>query len=280
MKRKIFIALAFSVTVLAAFSCKKSTSQPDDDGNTGQRPPNTVHGTVVDERGKPVSGAKVRAVNQVGVGMFVEAMTDDQGKYALQVTNIGGWNIYAWKTVNYKDQIYILRLAMKDNNYGSFATNGATLQKDFVWKLTGDIPDRTPSPANGWGYFGGCLRFVNDNGVLPVMDPGTKVTVTLKPVSGAKYLDGSEATETIVKSFTINSNTTNYYLTDIPVTEYRVSAVSEKGNVKRKVSLGPNDYNNPVEWAEFYFDSAMTAGTMEGGILTPAEFPWYMAEHN
>lgn len=279
IKKKITTIFALTFAVMTAFSsCKKG----EDSNNPGETPgkPNTVYGTVTDAQGNPMVGVKVRAVNPTGTGIFVEGFTNAQGKYSFQISSIGGWNVYAWKNVEYKNQQFYVRLANKDGDYNPISTNGASVKKDFVWKLTGEIPDRTKNAVNGTGYFGACMRFVNDNGALPVLTAGTKVTITLKPVAGAKYLDGTNATQTITRSFDINGNTTNYYLTDIPGTEYRVTATSEKNGVTKAVWLGPADYNGPQEWVEFYFDSSETVGTLEGAYLTPSEFPWYMGLRN
>jgi len=280
MKQKLTAFLAFSFIVLVAFcSCKKNDAVTPG-GGSGQNAPNTLYGTVTDAQGNPLAGVKVRAVNPTGANIFVEGFTNQQGKYSIQITSIGGWNIYAWKTVEYKGQNFYVRLANKDEDYNPFSTNGGSLKKDFVWKLTGNIPDRTVSPANGMGYFGATMRFVNDNANATAMTAGTKVTVTLKPVAGAKYLDGTNATQQIVRSFNITANTTNYYLTDLPGSEYRVTVTAEKNGVTKEVWLGPNSYSQAVQWAEFYFDSSDTPGTLEGCYLTPSEFPWYMAIRN
>lgn len=280
LKKKITTLMALSFAVLTAFSSCKKGADAENPGSEIPSKPNTIYGTVTDAQGKPLAGVKVRAVNPTGTGIFVEGFTNAQGKYSFQITSIGGWNVYAWKNVEYKDQQFYVRLANKDEDYNPISTNGGSVKKDFIWKLTGDIPDRPKSAQNGTGYFGACMRFVNDNGALPVLTAGTKVTIKLAPVAGAKYLDGTNATQTITRSFTITGNTTNYYLTDIPGTEYRVTATCEKNGTVKAVWLGPAAYNAPQEWVEFYFDSADAIGSLEGGYLTPSEFPWYMGLKN
>ena len=278
--KKITALLVVTLTVMTAFSsCKKNNSSENPQQGTGApapNAPNSIYGTATDAQGKPLANVKVRAVNPTGSNIFVEGFTNAQGQYRLQISNIGGWNIYAWKGTEYKDQHFNIRLANKDEDYNAISTNGGSVKKDFVWKLSGTIPDRPASPANGTGYFGASMRFVNDNGLLPKLPAGTKVTVFLVPVAGAKYLDGTNATTSVIRSFTITGNSWNYYLTDIPGTEYRVTATSELNGITQQVHLGPNDYAHPVEWAEFFFDSADANGSLEGGYMTPNAMPWYM----
>lgn len=40
-----------------------------------------------------------------------------------------------------------------EEDYDAFATNDKAVVKDFVWKLSGRIPDGSASFENGWGYF-------------------------------------------------------------------------------------------------------------------------------
>jgi hypothetical protein len=246
---------------------------------------NTVSGKVVDGQGNAMAGIKVRAENPAGYNVYVEGTTKADGTYSLTLPAIGSWKIYAWKEVTYKDKIFHLRMGMKeDADYDFFTTGDNGAVKNFVWKLSGRIPDRSASVENGWGYFGGSLRFVNMNSRVPAMVTGTKVTVTLTPTSGAKYLDGTPATAagTIKKTFTISTAPgQNYYMGDIPVTEYRMSIESELNGVKKQVYVGGNDYNNLYEWLEFDFNPASgSSGSYESGISTPVEFPYYMGQKN
>jgi hypothetical protein len=282
MKTRLFKMAAFSLALMMAISsCKKTNSGNGPGTDPGE--PNTVKGKVVDAQGNPLAGVKVRAVNPNGINMFAEGLTDANGNYKIPVTPLGGWTIMAWKEAAYKGKTFYLRLGMKnDADYSAFATNGGSVTRDFVWKLTGRIADRTTSPENGWGYFGGCLRFVNDNGVVGPMTAGTKVTVTLAPTAGAKYLDGTNATAagTITKTFTMASGTNNYYITDIPVTEYHMSIESELNGVRKQVYIGGNNYNLLNEWLEFDFNPAPgSGGSYESGIITPNDFPYYMGQH-
>ncbi|GEO04537.1 hypothetical protein AAE02nite_22010 [Adhaeribacter aerolatus] len=269
---------------LAALFTFTSCDEPETiEPNQPSQEANTVSGKAVDGRGNPMAGVKVRAENPAGYNVFVEGTTKADGTYKFTLPAIGSWKIYAWKEVTYKDRVYHLRLGMKqDTDYDFFTTGDNGAVKDFVWKISGRIPDRSASFENGWGYFGGSLRFVNVNSKVPVMAVGTKVTVTLTPTSNAKYLDGTPATAagTIKKTFTINNGPgQNYYIGDIPVTEYRMSIESELNGVKKQVYVGGNDYNNLYEWLEFDFTPASgSSGSYENGISSPSDFPYYMGQ--
>lgn len=233
---------------------------------------------------KPLAGVKVRAENPTGYNIFIEGTTGTDGKYSLKLTSIGGWKIYAWKEVEYKGKIYHLRLGMpEDKDYDAFTPGEKGAIKNFVWKLSGRLPDRGADVKNGFGYFGGSLLFVNVNNVVPQMVAGTKVTVTLTPTSSAKYLDGTPATAAgkIQKTFTTTSGVDqNYYMGDIPVTEYRITIESERNGIKKQVYVGSN-YSELYEWLEFDFDPAGgSSGSYESGIQGPNDTPFYMGQKN
>ena len=265
------------IVCLSTLSCKKPANNP---ATGGSGDANVVTGIAADAQNRPLAGIKVRAENPTGDNIHVDATTGADGRYKMKLSSIGGWKIYAWKEVEYKAKVYHLRLAMKsDTDYDAFATNGKSVVKDFVCKLNGRIPDRPASAENGSGYFGASLRIVNSNDVVPVILAGTKVTVTLTPVDGATYLDGSPAKAVVVKTFTIQNGNANYYFYDVPVTEYRVTAKSEINNVFRKVYVGANSSSDLLDWVEFYFDPAPSSnGSYESGLKSPNDFPFYLAQ--
>jgi hypothetical protein len=295
MKTKIntfFISPArffrFSVFYLLALVSVSSCIEPENPSPTPETEQgggaNTVRGKIVDAQGKPMGGVKVRADNPSGNNIFVEGTSAADGTYKLTLTSIGGWKIYAWKDVIYKDKVYHMRLGMNEAaDYDSFTPGDKGVVRNFVWKLSGRIPDRGIS-TDGLGYFGGALRFVNVNSRVPEMPAGTKVTVTLTPTTSAKYLDGTPATAAgiVKKTFTItNAPGQNYYMVDVPVTEYRMSIESELNGVKKQVYVGGNDYNNLYEWLEFDFNPAPgSSGSFESGIISPNDFPFYMGQKN
>ncbi|MGV3587534.1 MAG: carboxypeptidase-like regulatory domain-containing protein [Adhaeribacter sp.] len=279
------LAKLFLLYLVALFAFTSCEEPEKIEPNTPGQGANTVSGKAVDGRGNPMAGVKVRAENPAGYNVYVEGTTKNDGTYSLTLPVIGSWKIYAWKEVTYKDKTFHLRLGMNDDaDYDFFTTGENGAVKNFVWKLNGRIPDRSASLENGWGYFGGSLRFVNVNSKVPVMAVGTKVTVTLTPTSNAKYLDGTPATTagTVKKTFTINNGPgQNYYIGDIPVTEYRMSIESELNGVKKQVYVGGNDYNNLYEWLEFDFTPAAgSSGSYENGISSPTDFPYYMGQKN
>lgn len=269
----------FVLALVGAFSfssCAKSSS--DNTGNGGTDNTNTVTGIAVDAQGRPLAGVKIRAENPTGNNIHIDGTTGADGRYKLKLTSIGGWKIYAWKEIQYEDQVYHLRLGMKaDTDYDAFATEGKSVVKDFVWKLSGRIPDRPASIENGSGYFGASLRLVNYNDLVPELPAGSKLTVTLTPTNGAKYLDGTAATTPVVKTFTIQNGKSNYYMGDVPVTTYRITASSEVNNVTKKVFIGANSASSLLEWIEFYFDPASSSsGSYESGLNSPNDFPFYL----
>ncbi len=281
MKTSLSKLVIFYLAALFAFTSCIEDDEPQPGNGAGA---NTVSGQAVDAQGKPLAGVKVRAENPSGYNIFVEGTTGTDGKYSLTLTSVGGWKIYAWKEVEYKGKIYHLRLGMpEDKDYDAFTPGEKGAVKNFVWKRSGRIPDRGADIKNGFGFFGGSLLFVNVNSVVPAMEPGTKVTVTLTPTNGAKYLDGTPAVATnkVQKTFTIITGPDqNYYMGDIPVTEYHVSIESERNGIKKQVFVGTNT-SQLYEWIEFDFDPAsLSSGSYESGIQTPTNTPFYLGQKN
>lgn len=277
-----FLTALLALFVVFSFaSCEEDVDKPGG-GNTSTEEANTVTGTVRNSQGQPMAGVKVRADNPNGNNIHVEATTDDNGRYKLKLTSIGGWKIYAWKEVQYMEKTYQLRLAMKNaTDYDAFATEGKSLVRDFVWQLNGRIPDRPASADYGMGYFGGSVYFVNLNaiGYTPIPD-GTKVTVKLTPVEGATYLDGTPATAVVTKSFTIANGNPNYYIGDIKVANYRMDIESELNGVKKVVHMSHRTSMGPFRpWLAFYFDPVtLSVGSFESGIKTGIDTPFYLAQ--
>jgi hypothetical protein len=274
------LALALAIVATFAFSsCKKDGVEPPVGGTPTEA--NVVTGTAVDAQGKPLAGVKVRAENPSGYNIFTEGTTDANGRYKLKLSSIGGWKIYAWKEVEYQGKTYNLRLGMKaDTDYDAFSTEDKTVIKDFVWKLSGRIPDRSASADYGMGYFGASLYFVNLNDGLK-MPAGTKVTVTLTPESGAKYLDGTPATATVTKSFTIGASD-NYYIGDIKVSSYTMRLQSESNGTTKTVRVGVNSVlgNYFESISELYWDPhTLSTGSYESGIKTGTSISFYMKQY-
>lgn len=286
MKQILFKRSIFALSLIAAItfaSCSKSSaSNNPGNGGGGVGEANTVSGIAVDAQGKPLAGVRVRAENPTGNNIHMDATTGADGRYKIKLTSIGGWKIYAWKEVQFQDKTYHLRLAMKnDQDYDAFSTNDKAITKDFVWKMSGRIPDRSASFENGWGYFGASLRLVNHNEIVPIMPAGTKLTVTLTPLPGARYLDGSAATAPVVKTFVLQNSTANYYMGDVPVTIYRISAQSELNGVTKKVFIGAGagQAGNLFEWVDFFFDpSGSSSGSYESGLKSPNDDPFYLGK--
>lgn len=288
-------ACAYLMACLCAFmsyACNAAggSSEPNDANDA----PFTVTGTVVDTKGAPIAGAIIRAENPTGNNIHVDGKTDAKGKYTLKLTSIGGWVIYAWKTVVTEDgDTYHLRMAgATDADYEAFTPGAQPIIRNFKWKLSGPIPDRPQAADFSSGYFGGSLTFVNtsidnNSGASAEMPEGTMVTVTLTPVAGAKYLDGTPATAVITKTFKIKvrvPSNPNFSIGDIPVAQYTVTARTNTGKV---IWLGRNKIDASEHTAQadvfFYPPPALTnsSGSYESGIGVSAavDFRYFMSQH-
>lgn len=280
MKRTFLLLLLPVILGLFSFCSKKNSSSGD--GGPGDPPPvkpNTVSGIVLDASGNPVAGARIRAENPTGDNIHLTATSGADGKYSLQLTSIGGWKIYAWKEVELGDNIYQVRLGMENQtDYDAFTPTKGVL-RNFVWKLSGRIPDRTVSKENGTGYFGGTIKFINYNSLVDEMPPGTEVTIHLTPAEGAVYLDGSSAAgKTVIKTFTIVSGVGQaYYINDIPATKYVIRVTSKLNGTEMTSYISGGNPDEFFEGFEYTFQPEPgSSGSYESGLGSPNEYPFYI----
>lgn len=274
-------SLKNSLLILACcsifFSCTDDDAHDHGHGTEGPAAAYTVTGTVVDTKGNPMAGVKVRADNDALYGS-AEVTTNAEGKYTLPKLEIGGWKIYAWKETMYKGKTYHLRMGMPAAvDYDAFSPGKEGAVKNFRWQLSGPIPDRPRSDRSGSGYFGGTLLFRNLGPDATTMAAGTEVTVTLTPVAGATLLDGS-APEIIRKEFTIVDGEYNYWIHDIAQCEYRITAEGKLNGTTKPLLLSTSAYNGHAEAIEhFYFPpSPGSSGDYENGLLSSNDNPFFM----
>ncbi|MBF9141919.1 carboxypeptidase-like regulatory domain-containing protein [Hymenobacter properus] len=273
--RTLTVLLAGSSLSLAACTHTGDPAPSPSGGNTGgsgSQAAYTVAGVVLDTKGQPVAGALVRAENDVTHSQ-AEVHTDATGHYTMPKLEFGGWKIYAWKETTYKGQAYTLRMGMPNAaDYDAFSTTAQGTVRNFRWQLSGRIPDRPISSMSpGAGYFGGAFRFGTLDSNFNSLPAGTEVTVTLTPVAGATLFDGS-APQVIQKSFTVvNASPAqyNYWLTDIPQCEYRITAQSNFNGITKALTLSA-DLAAPYQTAlpGNYFKSS-GSGSYESGLGEP-----------
>lgn len=266
-------AFFFLLAGLLVMSCEVTPMNP----NNAQ--PYTISGTVKDAAGNPLRGARIRVENPNGNNIHYTATTNEAGKYSVTVSAIGGYKIYAWKESVFEDQLYQIRLGMeKESDYDAFNVPASGTTKDFVWKLSGRIPDRVASKENGTGYFGGTIKFINYNAFTDEMPAGTEVSVLFTPVAEAKYLDGTSAVgKTIERKFTIASGVGQaYYLNDIPATKYKITVSSLKNGVKKAVHVASGSSDEFLASMEYYFKPEGGSGSYENGLISPNEYYYYL----
>jgi hypothetical protein len=271
------VMLLLAAFCLVFFSCLEEEETPTPTPDPGTAAPYTVTGTVVDTKGNPMAGVKVRADNDALYGS-AEVTTDANGTYTLPKLEIGGWKIYAWKEVNYKGKTYHLRMGMPNEaDYNAFSPGKEGAVKNFSWQLSGPIPDRPRSERSGSGYFGGTLLFTNLGPDAVQMPSGTVVTVTLTPVAGATLFDGS-APQVIKKSFTIEEGEYNYWIHDIAQCEYRITAEGKLNGNTKQILIGTSAYGGHTPAIEsFFFKPDLTSGgNYENGMLSSNDNPFYI----
>jgi hypothetical protein len=219
-----------------------------------------VKGKVLDSRGRPIAGAKVRIENDFG---YYDVTTDAEGMYKSPILPLGGFRAVAWARITYQGQTYTLRLGMPQETDYDFFDSKSGAVRDFRWQLSGRIPDRADS--DGEGYFGGTIQLSNGTGSIykERMQQGDQVHVTLKPTG--PLIDGSTGQQ-IERTFTIKSGNESYKLTDIPAGEYEVSAIRVvPGAGQERLLVG--SFTRQSETAIFAFQpDTYGVGNYENGL--------------
>ncbi|PYE53163.1 carboxypeptidase-like regulatory domain-containing protein [Deinococcus yavapaiensis] len=205
-------ALALTLSSLAAFGLSASTKLT----------PNTVSGSVIDERGKPVAGVKIIIEPAMFRGTIFTS-TNAQGRYQSIELNAATnpYYVKAYKEVKYHDQQYCLRMAGAPEAYQEAFNAKAGATRNFVWRIRGESD--MPSTPYGGGSWGGTLAFESvyiDDAHL--IDREATIEVTLVP--DGPLIDGSKGA-TITRTIQVLKG-----LTDIPVGYYKFSAVLRNAN--------------------------------------------------
>lgn len=179
-------------------------------------PPNTVAGRVVDERGRPVPGARVFIEAALFSGL-VTATTDAQGRYqSVELSPAANpFTVTAYKEVRYHGQVYCLRLSGEAHPYHDPVNTRAGVTRDFVWRVRG--PSDQPTGLGGDHVWGGTLRFEGPTYGPTALDPDDRVEVTLVP--DGPLIDGSEG-RPVTRVVRVAEG-----LDDVPAGAYRLTAV-------------------------------------------------------
>lgn len=282
MKQLITAALYFFFFLLLNVFVTSCSGDDTPTGTASDQPPAkpyTISGLVKDAAGNPVKSARIRVENPNGNNIHYNTTSDDNGKYSITVSAIGGYKIYAWKEATMENNTYQIRLGMENAaDYDAFNVPASGVVKNFVWKINGRIPDRAINIENGTGYFGGTIKFINYNSITDQIPAGTDVVIALTPVAGAKFLDGTTAEGKIIqKQFTIVEGVSQaYYINDIPATKYKITASSVKNGIAKSVHIGTGNPDVFAANAEYYFRSEGGSGSYESGLGSPNEHYFYI----
>ncbi|MFC5407705.1 carboxypeptidase-like regulatory domain-containing protein [Larkinella bovis] len=176
-----------------------------------------VKGRVVDAQGKPVAKAEIVASSTDHYNRTATGYTDANGNYSFKVPTgvaAGSYSVDGSVTIRYQNKNFKMALYQEDTRVFS-AYDGAV--RNFVFRLTGKRTvdaDETASPL-------GAKLEVHHQVDRVVYE---NLEITLEPVG--PLVDGSTGKK-IVRMMPKNS----YYLDDIPVGRYKITA-RDKGTGK------------------------------------------------
>ncbi|WP_460638819.1 carboxypeptidase-like regulatory domain-containing protein [Larkinella harenae] len=200
------------VLVMMALLSTVACTEPGVDGpqESGKPEEGVVKGRVVDEQGKPVANAVIVASSTDYGSRTSTGYTDANGNYSFRVTTgiaAGSYTASGSVTVKYHNQNYSLAL-YEENTRVFSAYDGAV--RNFIFRLTGkrtvdaDVNDRP---------LGAKLEVHHNVDAIEKEN----LEIILEPVG--PLVDGSTG-----KKLVVGLPENRYYVDDIPVGQYKISA--------------------------------------------------------
>lgn len=202
-----------------------------------------VRGYVKDSKGQPIAGAVIGVRSSSAGGFYsgASAKSDAKGYYEVAVP-WGAASFYtASVTKDYADGRAAFGLHPADGEADSFATANGLIEN---WVLLpygiGDRDSASDQPQYSGNYYGGSLsvgywvadsRF-EDGKSLP---DGSDLEVTLTPEG--KLFDGSTGKTIVVRRPIKESSRSSFYINNVPVGTYKISARLITGSSAQALSL-------------------------------------------
>jgi hypothetical protein len=245
-------ALGFILILSLMIGCGDDTESSDGGGGGGatSAKPGMLTGTILDERGKPISvpGVKYHVSisgnsEKSGEKVQYNPAVKPDGTYESKLVPGTYHSVSAKIEVKFNNNSYMFDLdPVQDNTSDREAANG--IHQDFVWKVTGPHfrYRETPDPTNHTNWYGASVK-VRLSGYredlkkgVEAPPAGTKFTFTLKPVG--KQIDGVDAKEMkFERTFTDRRDLDNNVLNDIPIAIYKMTGVetTPDGKIRKLV---------------------------------------------
>lgn len=213
MTNKMMTWLTASM-LIALTACSKGDKASPSNPDEPQAGKGIVAGKVVDEQGKPVSGVKIYADHTEYYNTNVITTTDANGKYKLDISNLGGtYRVHGELMKTYNGIPYRFDVYTDDALVNS--TDGGV--RNLTWKLSGIVPGTLNSTI------GGLVNFHQTFGNEEYWE-WQDVEMTLVPVGN--LVDGSVG-KTIVQNADGFPERIGAYnnvgLNDVPVGRYKIS---------------------------------------------------------
>jgi hypothetical protein len=236
----LLAALAASCTLTHAAPVKKAPAKkaPAKKAPAQKIPalkarPNYVVGRVTDAAGQPVAGAEVAiyGTTMAGANTRFEAKTDARGLFSQRVPE-GIYGVTAYLKKRFNDKNYKFTLPPTDGITAMKHDSSKGIVKNFVWRIRGLKPGETPGEAGTHTeprkYFGGFVYLRSEEkgfgGDRVYFPAGSTLKITLTP--RGPLMDGSKGqAKTFQRRFDKDvTNGISWYLTDIPIGLYTLSA--------------------------------------------------------
>jgi hypothetical protein len=218
--KKLFILLFASATVAG---CSKSVS-----GDSPEQPEEQkgyVTGKVTDTKGNPVNGVSVYIDNTIFYNSGINATTDANGNYKVR-SELGSYRAYAEMKTTFNGHEF--KIQFHPDNYDAFSGEEGAV-RNFQWKLTGE------KPFNPGTYYGGLVTLYKDPN--SEMNDAENIAFTFTPAGN--LIDGSQG-KVITKQCGAPYSPTYYYIPDIPIGRYKITAVYKPTGKQLKVRNARN----------------------------------------
>ncbi|MBL1407617.1 carboxypeptidase-like regulatory domain-containing protein [Sphingobacterium faecale] len=168
-------------------------------------------GKVTDNKGRPISGARIILDNTVFYASYIHGTTDKDGAYRIKLQP-GAWRTLAYVDRVYNGQKYSMELFPHVTDV--YGDEGAV--RDFIWKLEGDMPWEADA------YYGGTVVLTTDYGFY---EDEENMELTFTPIG--PLIDGS-AGRVLTLHYGEKKWIHRSELWDIPIGRYRLTAVLKK----------------------------------------------------
>lgn len=215
-------------------------------GGVGQSQPRPGYatGTILDERGRPITGGRLQAqllgVSQAGEKIANDLPVDAAGRYQGKIPE-GNYSVVARIYIAFGGQQFVFDLDPVGGKGPDQAARSGVV-RDFRWKLAGLRPERSASETTPFSRYGFRVQFSSSDNCSPInpasnckLPDDLRATVTFTP-TGA-LIDGSQGQPVTIAATGAQLNRGFTADQDLPLANYRITIATVTGSATRPLLI-------------------------------------------